>query len=310
MPLVLQLGEVYLLDTEHVGRHETVGVFLLPGQGGRFALIETGSAISVPILEEGIRQAGFAPEALAAILVTHIHLDHAGAAGVLARRYGAEVYVHEIGAPHLADPTRLIASAERIYGADMARLWGEIVPVPEAQLRPLRGDERLRVLGHDLAVLYTPGHASHHVSFLLGDTLFTGDAAAIKLPGSPVIRPALPPPELDLELWETSIDVMLAAKPGRLLLTHFGAVTDPKEHLLAVKARNRAWAEVVLAGLKAGEDDAVLTQRLTALGEAELKAAGATPDVIARHAETSSYPMTVAGLKRYWLKHHPERVGV
>lgn len=308
MPSVQQLGDLYLIDTEHVGRLKTVGVFLLPAADGRFALIETGSAVSLPILEAGIQQAGFAPEALAAILVTHIHLDHAGAAGVLARRYGAEVYVHQAGAPHLADPSRLIASAERIYGPDMARLWGEVVAVPETQLRALAGGERLRILGHELRVLYTPGHASHHVCFLFEGALFTGDAAAIKLPGSPVIRPATPPPEVDLERWEASLDALLAVAPERLLLTHFGAVSEPQEHLLAVKERNRLWAEAILAGLQAGEDDAALIRRITALGEAELRAAGAPPELIALHSETSSYPMTVVGLKRYWLKHHPERL--
>lgn len=308
MPSVQQLGDLYLIDTEHVGRPETVGAFLLPAADGRFALIETGSTATLPILEAGIRQAGFDPEALAAILVTHIHLDHAGAAGVLACRYGAEVYVHQAGAPHLADPSRLIASAERIYGADMARLWGEVMPVPEAQLRVLVGGEQLRVLGHELRVLYTPGHALHHLCFLLGDALFTGDAAAIKLPGSAVIRPATPPPEVNLELWEASLAAMLALRPARLLLTHFGAVTEPQEHLLTVKERNRSWAEAILAGLQAGEDDGALKRRITALGEAELRAAGASPEMIARHSETSSYSMTVTGLKRYWLKHHPERL--
>jgi glyoxylase-like metal-dependent hydrolase (beta-lactamase superfamily II) len=308
VPSVQQLGGLYLIDTEQMGRLKTVGVFLLPAADGRFALIETGSAVSLPVLEAGIRQAGFAPEALAAILVTHIHLDHAGAAGVLAQRYGAEVYVHQAGAPHLADPSRLLASAERIYGADMARLWGEVMAVPEAQLRELAGGERLRVLGHELRVLYTPGHASHHLCFLFGDTLFTGDAAAIKLPGSPVIRPATPPPEVNLELWEASLDAMLALRPARLLLTHFGQVNEPQTHLALVKERNRSWAEAILAGLQTGEDDMALIRRITALGEAELRAAGASAEMIALHSETSSYPMTVTGLKRYWLKHHPKQL--
>jgi len=308
VPSVRRLGEVYLIDTEHASRLETVGVFLLPADDGCFALIETGSAVSLPILEAGIQQAGFSPDALSAILVTHIHLDHAGAAGVLARRYGAEVYVHEAGAPHLTDPSRLLASAERIYGPEMARLWGEVMAVPEAQLRTLAGGEQVRVLGHELRVLHTPGHASHHLCFLLGDTLFTGDAAAIRLPGSAVIRPATPPPEVNLELWEASLEAMLALRPARLLLTHFGAATEPREHLLTVKERNRSWAEAILAGLKAGEDDTALERRITALGEAELRAAGASAEVIMQHSETSSYPMTVAGLKRYWLKHLPKRV--
>lgn len=309
VPQVQNLGDVHLIDTCHGGYPGTVGVYLLPGEGGSFALIETGPSSTLTTLEEGIHAAGFAPEALTDIVLTHIHFDHAGAAGTLARQYGANVYVHERGAPHLAAPNKLIASATRIYGDQMETLWGPIEPVPEAQLHALSGGERLSVLGHRLEPIYTPGHASHHLAFLLdGDSLFTGDAAAIRLPGSSVVRPALPPPEVNLELWAEGLERMRAAQAERLLLTHFGAVENVSEHLDQVAEHNRLWADDVLLGMQKGEDDDALEACIAQLSRTELEADGASPEVIERHRVTSNDEMTIMGLKRYWRKHHPEKL--
>lgn len=309
IPRLQELNGLWLIDTQHLGNPGTVGSYLLPGEDGRFALVETGPGSTLEALEAGITEAGFALSGLEAILLTHIHLDHAGAAGALAARSGAAVYVHEVGAPHLADPSRLLASAKRIYGAQMGPLWGAVKAVPEAQLRPLAGGETLRVLGRELRVIHTPGHASHHVSYLLDDgSLFTGDAADIRLPGSAVIRPALPPPDIDLETWEASVAAMRAARPARLLLTHFGVVDEAEGHLRQVPERNRRWAEAILEGMRAGEDEAALEARTAALGDAELAAEGAPPEVVARHQATSNYRMTVQGASRYWSKHRPARL--
>lgn len=311
IPSAQRLGEVFLLDTRHAGNEGTVGVYLLPGEGGSFALIECGPAVCIPALEEAIGEAGFEPEGLAAILLTHIHLDHAGASGTLAQRYGAKVYVHEVGAPHLVDPSRLMASATRIYGEAMDTLWGPLEAVPKEQLHALEDGERLTLFGRRVRALYTPGHATHHLSYFMDGvdgSMLTGDSAAIKLPGSAVVRPATPPPEVDLEAWDASLDRMIGARPERLLLTHFGEVGGANEHLEEVKVRNREWAGVILDGLKAGEDDLALEARIAAVGDGELAKDGAPPEVIARHRVTSNYEMTVTGLKRYWQKHHPERL--
>ena len=308
-PLVQDLGGVFLLDTRHGGLQGTVGSYLLPGEGGTFALIESGPASTLPTLLAGVREAGFEPQNLSDVLVTHIHLDHAGAAGTLARDYGATVWVHESGAPHLVDPSRLLGSARRVYGDEMEALWGAVEAVPEAQVRALSDGDTFELFGHTLRVLETPGHASSHVSYLLDDkTMFTGDAAAIKLPGSNVVRPATAPPEIDLEAWDQSLDAMLDAAPDRLLLTHFGEVGDVAGHLERVRERTHAWAEEVLAGLQAGEDDAALVARLARVGEAELEADGASPEARVRHRTTSNDEMSAAGLKRYWQKRHPERI--
>ncbi len=309
IPRVQNLGGVYLLDTRHGGMAGTIGSYLLPGPGGSFALIESGPGSTVETLLAGIREVGLEPEGLEAVLVTHIHLDHAGAAGELTRRFGATVYVHESGTPHLAEPRRLVKSAGRIYGDEMDSLWGKMEPVPAGRLWAVVEGDTLEVLGHTLEVLYTPGHASHHVAYLLEDgTLFTGDAAAIKLTGSEVVRPALPPPEVDLELWDASLQNMREADPTRLLLTHFGEVKGGEEHLEQVREQNHKWAEVILKGMQAGEDENALEARLAKVNAAELEADGAPPEVVRRHKMTSNDAMTVMGLTRYWRKHHPERL--
>ena len=308
-PLVQDLRSVFLLDTRHGRLQGTVGSYLLPGEGGTFALIESGPASTLPTLLAGIREAGFEPEDLSDVLVTHIHLDHAGAAGTLARTYGATVWVHASGAPHLVDPSRLLSSARRVYGDEMEALWGSVEGVPEAQVRARSDGDTFELFGHSVRVLATPGHASSHVSYLLdGKTMFTGDAAAIKLPGSGVVRPATAPPEIDLEAWDQSLDAMRQAAPDRLLLTHFGEVKDVAAHLEKVRERTHAWAEEVLAGLQAGEDDAALVARISRISEAELEADGALPEARVRHRTTSNDEMSAAGLKRYWQKRHPERI--
>ncbi len=178
-----------------------------------------------------------------AILLTHIHLDHAAATGALVRRWPElEVYVHERGAPHLVDPSRLLASAERLYGDQMERLWGEIVPVPSANVKALAGGED--VLG--MRVAYTPGHASHHVCYLHQDsgTAFVGDVAAVRIPGANLIVPPTPPPDIDIEAWLDSIDVVESWRPERLALTHFDAIAEPAEHFEVVRQRLREEADL------------------------------------------------------------------
>jgi glyoxylase-like metal-dependent hydrolase (beta-lactamase superfamily II) len=302
------MNDIYILDTNHLGLGQTVGVFLIPDSNG-FLLIETGPGSTLPVIKKAIADAGFDLKQLRNILVTHIHLDHAGGAGELARETGATVYVHERGAPHLIDPSKLLSSAQRIYGDQMETLWGSIIPIPEPQVTALQGGEVLELDNHQIKVIYTPGHASHHVSYLLDDDLlFTGDSAGICFEGSKVIRPALPPPEVDLEIWKQSIDAMLAAKPKRLMLTHFGEVKDAMGHLNKVLERNQVWADEVLTGLRKNEDIPTLAKRISQLAEQELVIDGANAEVIKKHQMTSNSEMTVMGLSRYWQKFHPEKL--
>jgi glyoxylase-like metal-dependent hydrolase (beta-lactamase superfamily II) len=230
-----------LIDVRHLGRERVIGCWELDG-----VLIDPGPTSS---MENLIEQLG--EEQPRALLLTHIHLDHAGASGNLVRRWpDLPVYVQERGARHLADPAKLLASAERLYGDQMERLWGEVAPVPEANLRPLSGGEE--VLGFKVA--YTPGHASHHVSYFHPPSgrAFVGDMAAVRIPPSDFVMPPTPPPDIDLELWEDSIDRILDWDPGSLGLTHFDAVEEPQEHFELVRERLREHGE--LAGRLSAEE--------------------------------------------------------
>src|SRR5829696_8591714 len=201
-------------------------------------LIDPGPQSSEATLLEAL--GGEAPRA---IVLTHIHLDHAGATGSLVRRWPElPVYVHERGARHLADPSKLLDSAERLYGDQMDRLWGEVAPVPERNLNPVSGGEE--VMG--LRVAYTPGHASHHVSYFHPPSgrAFVGDTAAVRIPPSGYVIPPTPPPDIDVELWEESIERILDWEPASLGLTHFGAVEEPEAHLDLVRERLREQADL------------------------------------------------------------------
>jgi glyoxylase-like metal-dependent hydrolase (beta-lactamase superfamily II) len=222
-----------VIDVKHLGRPHVIGCWEVDG-----ALVDPGPQSSMDTLLEALGR-----EQPQAILLTHIHLDHAAATGALVRRWPElEVYVHERGAPHLIDPSKLLASAERLYGERMEYLWGEIVPVPERNVKPLAGGED--VLG--MRVAYTPGHASHHVCYFHEETgtAFVGDVAAVRIPPSDLIVPPTPPPDIDIETWLDSIAIVESWRPERLALTHFGQVSDPLEHLDVVRNRLREEADL------------------------------------------------------------------
>ena len=270
------------IDVMHLGRPHVIGCWQVAD-----ALVDPGPESSLPNL-----LAALGDDQPRALLLTHIHLDHAAATGALVRRWPAlEVYVHERGAPHLIDPSRLLASAERLYGDQMQRLWGEIVPVPEANVRPLSGGET--ALG--MRVAYTPGHASHHVCYLHEDsgTAFVGDVAAVLIPGTDLIVPPTPPPDIDIEAWEASIGIVEGWHPERLALTHFGAVEEPAEHLTRV--RERLQEEARLAR-QLGEDDYESRHRALVAEHASSEEAAA--ELI--QCVPPEYQWR--GLDRYWSK--------
>jgi glyoxylase-like metal-dependent hydrolase (beta-lactamase superfamily II) len=222
-----------VIDVKHLGRPHVIGCWEVDG-----ALVDPGPQSSMDALLEALGD-----EQPRALLLTHIHLDHAAATGALVRRWPElEVYVHERGAPHLIDPSKLLASAERLYGDQMERFWGEIVPVPESNVKPLAGGEE--VLG--MRVAYTPGHASHHVCYFHEGTgtAFVGDVAAVRIPPSNLVVPPTPPPDIDVETWLDSIAIVESWRPERLALTHFGQVDDPIEHLEVVRRRLREEADL------------------------------------------------------------------
>lgn len=276
-----------LIDLQHLGRSRVIASYLLAGEEP--ALVDCGPTTCLDALEAGLAEQGLRVEDLRHLLLTHIHLDHAGAAGPLVRRNPAlQVHVSEIGAPHLVDPSRLDASARRLYGDDFDRLWGELVPIPEENVR-IVGDE---VLG--LAAWPTPGHASHHVSYLSEDgTCYSGDVTGVVIAPSTLIAPVCPPPDVDLDAWEGSLDSIAERKPERLCLPHFGVVEEPAGHLERTRARLRVWAERVRDGMSEEE--------FVRAAEEELEAA-ADPETAAAYTQAGPLWQSYAGLVRYFAK--------
>jgi glyoxylase-like metal-dependent hydrolase (beta-lactamase superfamily II) len=277
---------VRLLDLEHLGRKRVIGSYLLVGDEP--ALVDCGPASCLAALRAGLAAHGVGRGELRHLVLTHIHLDHAGAAGSLVRE-NPELLVHvsEIGAPHVVDPTRLERSARRLYGDDFDRLWGPLLPIPEENVRVI-GD---RVL--DLEAFPTPGHASHHVSFLAADgSCFTGDAAGVRIPPGRYIAPVAPPPDIDVEAWERTLDAIEERRPERLLLAHFGPAEDPGFHLAELRTALRTWAERAKSSSE---------EEFVAAAEAEVGAAVA-PDVAEVFEQAGPFWQSYAGLRRYWTK--------
>lgn len=270
------------IDVLHLGRPNVICCWEIDG-----AVIDPGPESSLDTLLEAL--GGEKPRA---IVLTHIHLDHAAATGALVQRWpDLDVYVHERGAPHVIDPSKLLASAERLYGDRLEHLWGKILPVPEANVRVLGGGET--VLG--MRVAYTPGHASHHVSYLHEEsgTAFTGDVAGVRIPGSSLVLPPSPPPDIDVELWHSSIALIEEWDPDRLAITHFGPIEDVPPHLAALHENLDLEAKLARE-LDAEAFEAQLKARLEESAESEAVRA----EIAQANPPQYQYP----GLRRYWDK--------
>jgi glyoxylase-like metal-dependent hydrolase (beta-lactamase superfamily II) len=307
--------DLWVIDTIYQGEPGIIASYLLAGADG-LALVDVGSGASLGALLANIAATGHDPRDITSILLTHVHLDHAGATGALLRfAPNAHVYVHSIGAPHLINPEKLVASATRIYGDQMEVLWGEIAPVPASRLTAIDDGAELRAGGRMMRALYTPGHAIHHVAFHDAEraALFTGDAAGVRLEGSSYVRPPTPPPDLNLEDWSTSIARMRAVKPSALYLPHFGEVTgDLDTHFDALQAGLYAWGDLMRKGIRAGESDTDLARDLakahdpealrsvTGLSEAE------RAHELRRYELATNYLMSAQGYVRYYRKVRPD----
>ena len=249
------------IDLGFQGRAGVIAAYLIAGDG-QLALIETGPSSCLSNLAAGIAQAGHDVAELTHALVTHIHLDHAGAAGPLARaNQNLVVYVHPFGAPHLVDPAKLVASATRIYGDQMAPLWGEFAPVPDSRVRSLVDGELLMVAGRQILVAFTPGHAHHHVAYvdMAARYAFTGDVGGERMQNTGYVCPPTPPPDLDPELWRRSISRLQALDLERLYLTHFGEFRDVDRHLGDLGPNLDEFLEIGKASLDAGLEADELT---------------------------------------------------
>jgi glyoxylase-like metal-dependent hydrolase (beta-lactamase superfamily II) len=272
-----------LIDVMHVGRARVIGAWVVGD-----VVIDPGPTSCLETLLSGLGDVR--PRAL---LLTHIHLDHAGASGSLVERWpDLEVYVHERGARHMASPGRLVESARMLYGDDMDRLWGEMVPVPEENLRVLHGDESL--FDGEFEVAYTPGHASHHVSFLHAPegTAFVGDVGGVRIAGTPLTIPPTPPPDIDVEQWHASIERVREWKPRRLVMTHFGSSEDVEAQLAELSQRLDDWARFA----REHELETFVEHvRSEISGRVD-------PETAAAYEQAAPPDQLYAGLERYWRK--------
>jgi glyoxylase-like metal-dependent hydrolase (beta-lactamase superfamily II) len=271
------------LDLRHHGRERVIAAYLVQTEDG-LALNDCGPTTCVPELKARLAERGLELSDVRHLLLSHIHLDHAGAAGVLVREHPElQVHVSEIGAPHLIDPSRLEASARRLYGDEFDTLWGELAPVPEENVVVVDAP----VIG--LECFPSPGHASHHVCYLDGDgTLYAGDAAGVRILPSSFVLPPTPPPEVDLEAWAATLDEIERRSPERLALIHFGVAEDPQRHLGELRRRLGDWSERVRDGASEEQFEELAAADLGADREA--------------YQQAMPFWQSYAGLKRYWEK--------
>jgi glyoxylase-like metal-dependent hydrolase (beta-lactamase superfamily II) len=302
---------LWQISLPFLGEPGIIGSYLL-ASNHELALIDPGPTSTLDSLLSALQEAGFSPSDLTHILLTHIHLDHAGATGSLLQHApNATVYVHGLGAPHLLNTERVVASATRIYGDRMPMLWGEILPVPANRLRVLEHGESLPVAARSLEISYTPGHAIHHITFFDSQSreLFAGDVAGVRLQGIDYVRPPTPPPDLDLEAWTNSIKIMRSQNPSVLYLAHFGPTYSVSQHLDRLQQKLFEWGDLTLDGLRSGKTEAELLDQFIAQTRPELQTlTDDDPQALVRYEIATNYPMTVQGYVRYWQKKHPERL--
>jgi glyoxylase-like metal-dependent hydrolase (beta-lactamase superfamily II) len=297
------MSTISILDTNWTGRPRSIAAALLESNGHR-AIIDPGPESTLATLREQLRSRGLSVADLDAILLTHIHLDHAGSTGSLVRENPRlAVYVHKNGAPHMADPSKLISSAARLWPDDLSRLFGETLPVPQANLRILEGGETLTLGESKLDVVYTPGHASHHVSYF-DDSIgvaFVGDTTGIRIENGPYILAATPPPDIDLAAWDASFDAILARRPARLFLTHYGFSGDPAAHIADYRDRLHHWVAVAEEILRSTPDESIAMKTFIAKYETEIRQHVGIAEAD-HYTFTASLNLSFLGIARYLRK--------
>ena len=301
-----RVGErIWAIDLGFQGWDKVVHAFLLASPD-ELVLIETGPTSTLPSLRAGIMAAGFDPAQLTKIFVSHIHLDHSGAAGVIVRdQPEVEVFVHPVGLPHLIDPSKLVSSAGRLYTDRMDALWGEVAPVPEARVHPLADGGTVEAAGHVMSVLFTPGHAAHHVAYWIPDEsiVFTGDVGGVRMPSSDYALPPAPPPELAPGEWIVSTERLRQTGAQRLLLTHGGAFDDANAHLDRLMPNLDEVGSLVLEAMLAGADDEAVTDIIQAYTEERIGPVIAEdPGIVQRYGWASPSFLSALGFRRYLTK--------
>src|SRR3984893_7250041 len=293
----------YSIELNWLGHPRSIAANLMLA-GEQKVLIDPGPASTLPTLKAELAAHGVGVADLDAILLTHIHLDHAGATGSLVRENPRlAVFVHELGAPHMQDPSKLLASALRLWPDTLQELFGETLPVPADNLHILQGGETLPLGSSKVDVIYTPGHAWHHVSYFddADGVAFVGDTTGIRIDNGPYILPATPPPDIDLSIWDKSMDTILARRPARLFLTHFGYADNPAPHIAEFRERLHQWAEVARECLRTAPDEAAALEMFVAKSHREMQERLGNAEA-EHHSLTAGLNLSFLGLARYWRK--------
>jgi glyoxylase-like metal-dependent hydrolase (beta-lactamase superfamily II) len=300
-------GMIHVLDTRHLGRPGIIATTLLETEAGPI-LFDTGPESTFGNVANALGKLGLDPRDIRHVFLSHIHFDHAGAAWRFAE-LGATVYVHPRGAAHLIDPAKLVASATRLYGDQMERLWGKFAPIASERVRVLEDNDVVSVRPFEIRAIATPGHASHHHVYQWDDTVFGGDVAGVRLGQGPPVPPFVPP-ELDIEAWRESIAKIRALNPAKLYLPHFGLVSgDISAHLDALDQWVVRWAGWFRDRLRAGDDEETLRPAFANYVTAELRKADAIEAELADYEQADPSFMAVSAAIRYWRKRHPEEIG-
>lgn len=290
---------IKILDLQFLGHQDTIAAFLIETLDGPI-LVETGPHSTLPILEKALKKHGYKLEDVQHVFLTHIHLDHAGAAWVFAQ-HGAKIYVHPSGIRHLADPSRLLESATRIYGDQMDRLWGTLKPIPLDQLIPVSNKQKIKVGKTKLKALHTPGHAIHHIAWQFNSELIAGDVCGVCINNGPVVPPC-PPPDINLEQWLESINTIRLKRFSALYLTHYGEITNPKEHCVELAGRLKNWANWIKPFFESNTPQSEVVPQFQEYVNKQLLANGVKEEDLQRYEGANPAWMSVAGLYRYWQK--------
>jgi glyoxylase-like metal-dependent hydrolase (beta-lactamase superfamily II) len=294
------MSEIHTIDLKHLGRSSLIAAFAIPYSGG-LILIESGPGSTYQTLEKAIEGLGYSVEAVTDVFVTHIHLDHAGASGRLARE-GARIHVHHRGLPHLENPERLLASAGRLYGDQLEYLWGEMLPVPAEKLIPLADGDVTRVGELEIRAVDTPGHATHHMAYQLEDTLFSGDVGGIRMAGKPYLILPMPPPEFHLEYWRASLEKIKHLGIQQIAPTHFGLYQDASTHLAMLGqalADIEQWME---EKMPLEPDVDTLREWIVAWARSRAHDHQLTSEELERYEYANPSWTSAYGIERYWRK--------
>ncbi len=301
LPMLPSFTSIQIIDLDFLGESESIAAFLIKNDN-QYALVETGPFSTIKAIEKVLSENNIEAKDISAVFITHIHLDHAGAAWYFAK-HGATIYVHPLGVKHLIDPSRLYNSAKQIYGDKMDTLWGEMNPIEPEKIISVAHGEKIAWSNTELTSWHTPGHAQHHIAWQLGNSIFCGDVAGVKIKNGIVVPPC-PPPDINVEDWINSINLLKTLKPKKLYLTHFGEISTIQTHLNQLSKRLQNWANYVnkISQVETLHATSLLLEKFIKFIHTEYKRFGANEATIKKYEAANPSFMSLTGLQRYWKK--------